>query len=535
MRVRGIPNESTEGEKHQVYIAGGGYVVITDTFSFEFADNVNDAAIQGLLSEKLSFKFIAKKDRVEIDGHLINARSNRYKVSIDNKNVDKKTTPIEALREVNALYRQPGIKFVYPDLIHIIFSRWDLINDIRLTSSAVPLIFQDCTSTTPNDKYFPSQWPLVNTGSNSGTSSNPGTPDADIDADEAWLITTGSPDTIIAVLDLGVDPNHPDLPSTKLLPAIDATGDGLPGPKFVDDRHGTWVAGVAAAKTNNCKGIAGVDWEAKILPVRIAEAGVDTAGEPNPWIFEPDVRGNGFAAAVAAGAKVLVNSWNDKGTAPDQHLNNNIRAAIAGGAVVIFSAGNYYKHRDCVDWVYDPTQKDCESGVLYPATLAQSNDPVLRNGLIVVSATNEKDEFKTVSNFVGHEPDAGTENFWGSRHGCSVSLSAPGASQYTTNYTKHPDDVDGYYPFFRGTSAAAPLVAGAAALLLSVHPGATPDQIKRWLQSGADPGFGQAQDANQNPIWDEFYGAGRLNIKGALDVAESEMSVPAPPAGLNIQ
>ncbi len=99
----------------------------------------------------------------------------------------------------------------------------------------------------PNDPSFGSQWALRNTGQNGGT------PGADIKAAEAWDIYTGNPNHIIAIIDLGVDASHPDLIGKVL------------GDVGYSDRHGTLMAGSAAANTNNAVGIAGVDWQAKIL------------------------------------------------------------------------------------------------------------------------------------------------------------------------------------------------------------------------------------------------------------------------------
>jgi len=142
---------------------------------------------------------------------------------------------------------------------------------------------------TPNDTNFGRLWGLHNTGQNvNGTS---GTADADIDAPEAWDITTGSSDVVVAVIDSGADYNHPDLsaniwtnPDEIAGNGIDDDGNGyiddIRGWDFVDDdndpvdsnNHGTHVAGTIAAVGNNSTGVTGVCWSAKVMILRAGNA-----------------------------------------------------------------------------------------------------------------------------------------------------------------------------------------------------------------------------------------------------------------------
>jgi len=116
----------------------------------------------------------------------------------------------------------------------------------------------------PNDEYFPLQWYLHNTGQDGAT------PGVDINAPEAWEITTGDPNVVIAVIDCGVDSSHPDL-IDNLVPGYDFfEGDTKSDPARQDrhDAHGTACAGTAAAKGNNGIGVAGVAYDCKIMSVR---------------------------------------------------------------------------------------------------------------------------------------------------------------------------------------------------------------------------------------------------------------------------
>ncbi|MGH8500401.1 MAG: S8 family serine peptidase, partial [Methylococcales bacterium] len=204
----------------------------------------------------------------------------------------------------------------------------------------------------PNDPGLPYQWHLT------GSTAN-GTPTAHVDALRAWDITLGSPNITIAVLDDGVQWNHPDLANnifvnTKEIAGnridddrnglIDdvigwdfANGDNNPSPYTAYDNHGTSVAGVAAASGNNGLGVSGACPRCKILPVKIANS--------NGVQFEnfDDVRVAIAIRYAASYAAVLNNSWG--GGAPSQIIQSAIRdASLYGrggkGSVVLFASGN---------------------------------------------------------------------------------------------------------------------------------------------------------------------------------------------------
>ena len=241
----------------------------------------------------------------------------------------------------------------------------------------------------PNDPYFqgtnpatyPCQWALKNTGQTPPT----GTNDADIDAPEAWNITTGNSDVIIAILDtcipmLNGSLSHPDLDDpNKIILGSDYVGDG----EGVRDLygHGTHVAGIAAAETNNGTGIAGVAWNCKIMVIQV----FDNYGSGFFSYFY-----NGVVEAVNyqrnnPGKKVAIN-YSGGGGASQQALDAVIYANTYG-VPIIASAGN----------------EDGDS-VLYPAAYSSSYSNV-----IAVSSTDATDTFSPFSS-----------------QGSQVCVSAPG-------------------------------------------------------------------------------------------------------------
>jgi len=254
---------------------------------------------------------------------------------------------------------------------------------------------------TPNDTNFGRLWGLHNTGQNvNGTS---GTADADIDAPEAWDITTGSSDVVVAVIDSGADYNHPDLsaniwtnPDEIAGNGIDDDGNGyiddIRGWDFVDDdndpvdsnNHGTHVAGTIAAVGNNSTGVTGVCWTAKIMVLRFLNA------------FGSGTTANSISAieyANAKGAHVINNSWGGGG------FSQALKDAIdASSALVVCAAGN-----DGTDNAGTPH---------YPASYISTN-------IIAVAATDQNDNLASFSNYGA----------------TSVDVAAPG----TNIYSSRPD------------------------------------------------------------------------------------------------
>ncbi len=268
----------------------------------------------------------------------------------------------------------------------------------------------------PSDQTFTRQWAL-----------------AAIQAPFAWELTHGSNAVTIAVLDSGVDLTHPDLRAHILAGGCNVVADGgcLSAGKLTppqdQDGHGSAVAGIAAAVTDNGVGIAGVAWNASILPVRVLSGG---SGRESDVI-------TGLMWAVDQGAQVVNLSFNEPCGQPESSaLKDALGYAWSHGAVVVAASGN---------------DSACASGS-FPAA-----DP----HVLAVAATDMDDK---------PSPNS-TAGSW-------VRASAPGEGILTTT-------TNGDYAVVSGTSYAAPFVSGLAALLMSI-PGATNTQVVNWITSTCD-------------------------------------------------
>ena len=334
------------------------------------------------------------------------------------------------------------------------------------------------TQSIPNDTAFGDMWSLRNVGGFS-ISGAEAFPDCDIDAPEAWEITTGQSSVIIAMSDTGFDYNHVDLrPNvwTNINEFANSSDDDKNG--FIDDRigwnfvnnnatpmddvgHGTHVAGVIGAKGNNGIGIAGLCWNCRLMPIRVLD---DSGG------FNTDIAA-GFDYARKMGARIINASHGGTSTAVVQTAVNQLEAA---GVLLVAAAGNEGENADTYP--------------LYPAAYPNSN-------IISVGYSNHRDELSVYSNF-------GTT---------SVDLIAPGVTIYSTA----PNNS---YDAESGSSFASPEVAGVAALIKSIHPDWSCWQIRSAILSNVDvkPQFaGLCATGGRLNAYKAL--SGKLPLKTALD------------------
>jgi len=232
------------------------------------------------------------------------------------------------------------------DNIHVLrltdpksFNPFKVCNAIRALPGVVwaePNFAQEANQfVIPNDTLFSSQWHLRNTGQSGGTS------DADVDADDAWSGSQpyGSPGIRVAIIDDGVQTDHPDL-SANIVQGYDwYSGDSDPNPDGIYNNHGTAVAGLAAAAVNNSLGVAGVAGKCQILPVRLLNT-YDSAGHA----FLPDAL-TVYRALVYAGdnADIINCSWG--GLSPNATISYGFSYAWQYGrnglgCLIFCSSGN---------------------------------------------------------------------------------------------------------------------------------------------------------------------------------------------------
>lgn len=333
---------------------------------------------------------------------------------------------------------------------------------------AEPNYLRRLAQVTPNEQFFEDQYALYNPGGIFGPPSSPqsGTERADIKAREGWEETRGDEAIVIAVLDTGADFNHPDLDDKLFSNGYDFINDD---PDPIDDHgHGTIVAGIAAAETNNGEGIAGVAWNCKILPIKI----VDNTG----WT-DVSTEVDGINWAILNGADVINLSLGGPGVS--QSEQDAIRAAYTNGIVVVAAAGND------------------GAATYYPAAYPEC---------MAVAATNSDDERVTFLNTAGDPWPA-----WQSNYGPEIDVAAPGdwvISSFPTDLT--PPLFDPYI-FSSGTSLSTPHVAGLAALIRSIKPELSAEDIMDVIRYTAD-------DVNSTNYAgrDDFIGYGRINMERAL-------------------
>ncbi len=337
------------------------------------------------------------------------------------------------------------------------------------------------------DPDYSVQWHLENTGQTLPDPVPGMVPGADIDAPSAWVVTNGNTNIIVAVLDSGVEVTHPDLSAAiaSTNTWYDATDDDNTPTPSTGEYHGTAIAGVIAAVANNGLGGVGVAPGVRIMPVRVTVDFGDELSTEIAWAAD------GIQWATDHDASVLSISWSlgVVSSAIQDALDDAMANGRGGkGCVVVVSAGN--DNSDIAD---------------FPATY----EPV-----VTVGASSPADERKSPDSVDG-------ETHWGSNFDQALDLVAPGVKIFTTDITgAEGADATDYTPRFNGTSAATPVAAGVAALILSVNDTLSRSNVVTILKTTAEPVGGYPYGTLQNEgYWDDEMGFGRLNAFRAVSMA----------------
>ncbi|MGE5113850.1 MAG: FG-GAP-like repeat-containing protein [Acidobacteriaceae bacterium] len=338
---------------------------------------------------------------------------------------------------------------------------------------------------TPNDPFFSQQWALSNPG---GTHAIAG---ADIEALNAWSLTTGSSNIVVATLDTGVDYLHPDLAANIFSNPADCNNNGLDddGDGYVDDchgintydhtsdpmddfGHGTHVAGIIGATGNNGLGVTGVNWNIQILPCKFLNStGYGTiAGAIECLNYIKTLKDRGVNIVATN------NSWG--GLDYSQALGDAIAAQRDDGILFVAAAGNEFSNNDFL--------------MAFPA------DAPFSNVISVASSTNQ-DRFSDFTNTGPH----------------SVHLAAPGDQILSTLPS-------GTYGVASGTSMAAPYVTGVIALLKAQDPSRDWKKLKNLILSGGDSVAALAQTITGR----------RLNAYGSMTCGSTPVYARLRPSAL---
>ncbi len=328
----------------------------------------------------------------------------------------------------------------------------------------------------PNDPWFGDLWGLLNNGQSGGT------PDADIDAELAWDLSTGSAAVIVGIIDTGVDYNHPDLAANVWTNPGEIPGNGLDddgngfvddvhgydfvnedGDPFDDNGHGTHLAGTIGAVGNNGVGIVGVNWTVRIMALKfLTSTGSGTTADA--------VRAVDYATAM--GADLTNNSYG--GGTFSQTFHDAIASAGAAESAFVAPAGG--------------SQVDLDVYPTYPASYDLPN--------VIVVAGTDRNDLKLSS------------SSWGP---VTVDLGAPGGEILSTG-------PGGAYQLMSGSSMAAGHVSGACALIRAVSPSIPVAAMKARLMDSVDPIPSMSGIVASN---------GRLNLFAAISGMDT-----APPAGI---
>lgn len=309
---------------------------------------------------------------------------------------------------------------------------------------------------TPNDSFYSLLWGMNNTGQT--VNRDRGTANADIDANLAWDVWTGSSSFVVGVVDSGILLNHQDLAANIWVNPGEIAGNGIDddGNGYVDDvngwdfwnndnnptddnGHGSHVAGTIGAVGNNGVGVVGVCWNVKLAGLKIGSASGSVS---------VTAAINAINYCIGKGIKVANHSWS--GGAYNAALDSACTAARNAGHIIVAAAGN---------GGFDGRGDNNNTIPAYPASYTQDN-------IIAVAAIDNDNKLTTFSNY-------------GST---SVDLGAPGkmiASCYNSATNS--------YVYLDGTSMAAPHVTGAVALVWSKNPTWTYSQVRSKILSTTKP------------------------------------------------
>jgi subtilisin family serine protease len=347
------------------------------------------------------------------------------------------------LDEIIARYKaDPNVEYVEPNFRYTIPTNEHSWKNSSLLSQSIS---PKKNSLIPNDPYFESLWGLYNVGQKVNNKPG-GIAGTDINVLDAWDLSTGDDQMVVAIVDTGIDYNHPDIKpniwvNENEIPdnGIDDDNNGViddvhgynaiddSGDPMDDNDHGTHCAGTIGAAGDNGEGIVGVNWKVKLMGLKFlsgdGSGSLNDALETINYALEMKKRG--------VNIRILSNSWG--GGDYSKALHEAIKALNKEGILFVAAAGN--------------SAMDTDKYPHYPSSYEADN-------VLSVAAINNQDSMASFSNY-------------GAK---SVHIGAPGVDIYST--------IPGNdYAFFSGTSMATPHVSGVASLILTNHSSLTPKEL----------------------------------------------------------
>jgi len=297
---------------------------------------------------------------------------------------------------------------------------------------------------------------------------------------DAWSKTTGSASIIVAILDTGIDGQHEDLSQGQVISGFNFLNNTIiPANANSDDNgHGTLVAGVIGASTNNFRGIAGTNWNVSLMPLKA----LDVSGSGSSTIVAKAI-----VYAADHGANIINMSFGGQGFTDDTTLSSAVTYAYNKGVVLVAAAGN--------DVAADGGNMDLNP--VFPVC-----DDNGQNMIIGVAATDDNDQKASFSNF---------------GRAC-VDVSAPGKRILSTIDIDPTSGkaLDNGYAYASGTSLAAPFVSGEAALIKTLYPKATNQEVYYRIIASADQIDYLNSNQCDNSSCAGMLGNGRINAAAAL-------------------
>jgi len=401
-------------------------VIVTFKDEVDFNESISDSGIMSFtFQNNFSLKFMGElKD--ELDAALTGT-----------------TTSTKFFNHLHAV--QFKVKEKSIDELIAIFNRENIKKYIKCVSKNYIM-----SPTSTNDTYYDKLWAIENTGQE--INGKQGVSDTDMDGNEAWNITKGDENIIVAVLDTGVDYTHSDLSANMwnglAKHGLDFAGnddgdnddDPMPDEPYNENGHyhGTHVAGTIGAVGNNAKGISGVAQNVQIMALKVFR--------PNGYGYTSDILEalDYVSQRIDAGDNIVaINASYGGGGAQGDSTSYAIEKLGNKGVVFCAAAGN--------------SAKDTDNDPVYPATYDTPN-------IIAIAASDQDDNLASFSNY--------GEN--------SVDIAAPGTNILST----YPDE---RYVYLQGTSMATPNIVGSIVLLAAQNPNASAIELKNLLLDGVDP------------------------------------------------